>query len=76
MEPYVEEFSAKTIVGMSLRTNNERESNPDTASIPTMWKNFFEYNVMAAIPKQVDPMTVYGVYYNYESGGNGKACQP
>lgn len=71
MEPYVEEVSTKTVVGMSLRTNNERESNPDTASIPTMWKNFFEYNVMAAIPKQVDPMSVYGVYYNYESDSMG-----
>ena len=71
MQPVVEQVSAKTIAGMSLRTNNERESNPETASIPTMWKNFFEYNVMAAIPKQIDPMVVYGVYYNYESDSMG-----
>jgi len=71
MEPFVEHVSARTVVGMSLRTNNVRESNPETASIPTMWRNFFEYNVMAAIPKQIDPMTVYGVYYNYESDSMG-----
>ena len=67
MQPRVEHFDAKTIIGMSLRTNNERESNGQTASIPIMWKNFFEYNVMAAIPNQLDPMTVYGVYHNYEA---------
>ena len=71
MQPVVEHVSAKTVVGMSLRTNNIRESNPDTASIPTMWKNFFEYNVMAAIPKQIDPTTVYGVYSDYESDSMG-----
>jgi predicted transcriptional regulator YdeE len=71
MVPVVEKVSAKTIVGMSLRTSNMRESNPETASIPTMWKSFFEYNVMAAIPKQIDPMTVYGVYFDYESDSTG-----
>lgn len=71
MEPIVEEFSAKTVIGMSLRTNNERESHPDTASIPIMWRNFFEYNVMAGIPQQLDPMTVYGVYSDYESDSTG-----
>lgn len=67
MKPTVEHVEAKTIIGMSLRTNNERESHPDTASIPIMWKNFFEYNVMAGIPNQLDPMTVYGVYHDYET---------
>lgn len=71
MKPTVEHVEAKTIIGMSLRTNNERESHPDTASIPIMWKNFFEYNVMGGIPNQLDPMTVYGVYYDYESEALG-----
>jgi len=71
MKPFLEEVDAKTIAGMSLRTNNGRESNPEKATIPTMWKNFFEYNVMAAIPKQIRPQVVYGVYYNYESDSTG-----
>lgn len=71
MEPIVEHIEAKTIIGMSLRTNNMRESNPETASIPIMWKNFFEYNVMGGIPNQIDPMTVYGVYFDYESDSAG-----
>lgn len=71
MEPTVEQISAKTVIGMSLRTNNERESHPETASIPIMWRNFFEYNVMAGIPQQLDPMTVYGVYFDYESDNTG-----
>ncbi len=71
MQPTVKHVEAKTIIGMSLRTNNERESHPETASIPIMWKNFFEYNVMGGIPNQLDPMTVYGVYYDYESEALG-----
>jgi predicted transcriptional regulator YdeE len=71
MNPVLEEVGAKTIAGMSLRTSNGRESNPETATVPTMWKNFFEYNVTAAIPKQINPLVVYGVYYNYESGSTG-----
>lgn len=71
MKPTVEHIDAKTIIGMGLRTNNERESHPDTASIPLMWKNFFEYNVMASVPQQLDPMTVYCTYSDYESDSMG-----
>lgn len=72
MEPTVKHIDAKTIIGVTLRTSNERESHPDTASIPIMWRNFFEYNVMAGIPNQLDPMSVYGVYSNYESDEMGE----
>lgn len=72
MEPTVEHVSAKTIIGVSLRTSNERESHPDTASIPIMWRNFFEYNVMGGIPEQVDSSVVYGVYSDYESDQTGE----
>lgn len=72
MEPIVKHIDAKTIIGVTLRTSNERESHPDTASIPIMWRNFFEYNVMAGIPNQLDPMSVYGVYSNYESDEMGE----
>lgn len=72
MEPIVKHIDAKTIIGVTLRTSNERESHPDTASIPIMWRNFFEYNVMAGIPNQFDPMSVYGVYSNYESDEMGE----
>ena len=71
MQLTVEHIDAKTVIGMGLRTNNERESHPDTASIPLMWKSFFEYNVMASVPQQLDPMTVYAVYFDYESDGMG-----
>lgn len=72
MEPTLEHVNAKTIIGVSLRTSNERESHPDTASIPIMWRNFFEYNVMGGIPEQVDSSVVYGVYSDYESDQTGE----
>jgi predicted transcriptional regulator YdeE len=71
MKPTIKHVDAKTIIGVSVLTNNERESRGETASIPMMWKNFFEYNIMAGIPQQLDPMSVYGVYSHYESDNMG-----
>ncbi len=72
MNPEVRQIEEKNIIGMSIRTMNERESNPETASIPGLWKNFFEYNVMAQIPKVLDKSVVYGVYSDYESDALGE----
>lgn len=72
MNPETETVSKKNIIGMSIRTMNERESRPETAVIPGLWKNFFEYNVMSQIPKAVDLSVVYGVYSDYEDGSFGE----
>ena len=72
MNPELKTVEEKNIIGMSIRTMNERESRPETSSIPGLWKNFFEYNVMSKIPKAVDHSVVYGDYSDYEDGSAGE----
>lgn len=56
-----------TCQGLSIRTNNESEMNPNTAQIGKLWDNFYQ-NV---IPAVADSPQIYGLYYNYESDVNG-----
>lgn len=62
------EISEKAIYGLSTRTTNANEINPETATIGKMWKRFD--NVVSVDYKRGE--RVYGVYYNYESGVNGE----
>ena len=64
----VEEIEEKIIYGISTRTKNSNEMNPETAKIGAIWRNFdstVEVNYK-------DGERVYGVYYNYESDANGE----
>ncbi|HHS92957.1 MAG TPA: AraC family transcriptional regulator, partial [Campylobacterales bacterium] len=64
----VEEIEERTIYGITTRTKNLDEMNPQTAKIGSIWQKFDE-------TVDVDYKggeRVYGVYYNYESDANGK----
>ncbi|WP_413701085.1 GyrI-like domain-containing protein [Psychromonas sp. KJ10-10] len=58
----------KQIVGISVRTTNANEMNPETAKIGKAWQKFdreISVNYQAG-------ERVYGVYYDYESDANGE----
>ena len=64
----VEEIEEKLIYGISTRTKNANEMNPETAKIGAIWQKFdstVEVNYK-------DGEKVYGVYYNFESDANGE----
>ena len=64
----VVKIEEKMIYGISTRTKNEDEMNPQTAKIGAVWQKFDE-------TVDVDYKggeRVYGVYYNYESDANGE----
>ena len=64
----VAKIAEKMIYGISTRTKNEDEMNPQTAKIGAVWQKFDE-------TVDVDYKggeRVYGVYYNYESDANGE----
>ncbi len=64
----VEEIEEKLIYGISTRTKNSNEMNPETSKIGAIWQKFdstVEVNYK-------DGEKVYGVYYNYESDSNGE----
>lgn len=60
----LEEIKEKLIYGISTRTKNIDEMNPQTAKISTIWQKF--YQAVECEEK------IYGVYYNYESDTNGE----
>jgi len=64
----VEEIEEKMIYGISTRTKNSNEMNPETAKIASIWQKFD--NTVEVNYK--DGERVYGVYYNYESDANGE----
>ena len=64
----VEEIEEKIIYGISTRTKNSNEMNPETARIGAIWQKF---NSTVEVNYK-DGERVYGVYYNYESDANGE----
>ncbi len=64
----VEEIEEKTIYGISTRTKNSNEMNPETSKIAAIWQKFD--NTVEVNYK--DGERVYGVYYNFESDANGE----
>ena len=64
----VEEIEEKTIYGISTRTKNTDEMNPQTAKIGALWQKFD--NTVDVDYKGGE--RVYGVYFNYESDANGE----
>ena len=64
----VEEIEEKIIYGISTRTKNSNEMNPETAKISTIWQEFD--NTVEVNYK--DGKRVYGIYYNFESDENGE----
>ena len=64
----VEEIEEKLIYGISTRTKNANEMNPETAKIGAIW-NKFDSTVEV---NYKDGEKVYGVYYNFESDANGE----
>jgi predicted transcriptional regulator YdeE len=58
----------KQIYGLSVRTTNAREMNPETAQIGATWQKFDQD---VSVDYQGGER-VYGVYYDYESDANGE----
>lgn len=54
--------------GISTRTTNRAELNPETAKIGDLWQ-IFSSNYFAKLPKDSG---IYGIYHNYQSDANGE----
>ena len=62
------QIDEKQINGISIRTTNENEMNPEKARIGSLWQTF-DNKVPVDYKKG---KRVYGIYYNYESDANGE----
>lgn len=63
----IQNITGFDVTGISVRTCNQDEMNPDTAKIGTLWQTFFTQ----IAPKLTDDAKVYGVYTHYESDHTG-----
>ncbi len=59
------------LIGISARTNNKNEFNPETAQIPLTLQKYFQEQTASQLPKRKKPGTTYAVYTEYESDANG-----
>lgn len=64
--PQLTQIQELTVTGMSVRTKNEEEFNPQTARLPQLWEKFFDSNIRAQQEKPT-----YGVYHHYDSDSSG-----
>jgi len=66
------EVSENTIhfVGITIRTDNKSEMD-GKGKIPALWQRFFKEQIMQKI-KNKTSHSIYGVYYDYQMGANGK----
>lgn len=71
MEPKRVAVEPKKITGISVRTINSDEMNPETAKVPALWERFYKEDLARKIPHQVPGSPVYGVYSAYESDITG-----
>ena len=60
------------LVGISVRTSNAKEMNPETAKIGATIQKFFENDMQSKIQRRKNPGTVLAVYTNYESDEHGE----
>lgn len=58
----------KTVLGISVRTKNADEMQPQTAKIGELWQQFYQ----DIAPKLQNAATIFGLYSNYESDASGE----
>lgn len=65
------DLSKICLMGVSVRTNNEREMNPDIAQIPQLISAYHADQVVHAIAHRVTPGVTYVVYTHFDSDEHG-----
>lgn len=60
-----------TLIGISTRTNNQNEMNPETAKIGTTVQRYFSQALCSKIDNRVSPHKTYSVYTDYASDHSG-----
>ena len=71
IKPERERRHGKTVAGIQLRTNQERELQPEDAQLDRLWEKFNDERLADTIPDKVAGSPVYGVYTEYEDGTEG-----
>lgn len=60
------------LIGMTARTNNKNEMNPDTAKIGALASHYWGQQIANQFKDRVKPGVTYSVYTDFESDENGE----
>lgn len=59
------------ISGHSTTTNNQNETNDETAKIPQLWEEYDSLNIYSKTFNKAKSSNLYATYTNYQSDENG-----
>lgn len=59
------------LVGLTARTNNKNEMNPQTSKIGELAGRFWQQNVASKIPHRKNPGVTFAIYTEYDSNEHG-----
>ncbi|MBO9649862.1 MAG: GyrI-like domain-containing protein [Variovorax sp.] len=71
MQPQLQRLGAFNVAGLTARTTNRDENDPEAARIGTLWNRFFDERIYEKTPHRIADMHLYGVYSAYETDANG-----
>jgi len=71
MQKQKTQLSKITLVGLTTRTNNKNEMNPETSKIGKLAGLYWANQVANNIQHRTNPGVTYAVYTNFESDENG-----
>ena len=72
MNKNIEQLHEIKLVGITVRTANNREMDSSTAKIGATMQKFFANDLQNKIPNRKKPGRVFAVYTNYESDEHGQ----
>lgn len=72
MNKNIEQLPVIKLVGITARTSNQLETNPETAQIGATMQKFFMEGVQSQIANRIQPGRVFAVYTNYASDEHGE----
>ena len=70
MQPELRRHDAFRVAGLTVRTTNREENDPQSARIGKLWMRFFDERAYER-PHRVNDMRLYSVYSAYESAAHG-----
>ena len=71
MQPELQRLDTFHVAGVTARTTNRDENDPQIARIGTLWNRFFDERVYERFPHRRPDMHLYGVYSAYETDAQG-----
>lgn len=72
MKKNIQKLPEMKLVGVTVRTSNAKEMNPQTAQIGATMQKFFSSGMQAQIMERKKPGIVFAVYTDYESDAHGE----